>query len=149
MTHINREAVVPHGCDRMFDLVMDVERYPEFLRYCRGAEILERGEREVTARLDLAKGPVHQSFTTRNRYEPGRWITLALVDGPFSRLSGSWRFEPINDASCRICLELDYEVKGSSLKFLVERVVSEVANQMLDAMVDRARRLYAEEDNRQ
>ncbi len=141
MIRVSRESLVDYQCDQMFDLVMDVERYPEFLRYCVGAKILQQSQNQVEARLDLARGPIHQSFTTRNTIEPNRRIDLALVEGPFKKFSGQWLFEELT-GGCRIKLRMEFELKGMALKFLVAPLISEVANQMLDAMVRRARSIY-------
>ena len=61
MTVIERSALLPHAAEQVFDLVADIERYPEFLEGCVGAEIHERGEETVTATLPLVPGR-HQSW---------------------------------------------------------------------------------------
>ena len=139
---ISQQALVVHTQQQMFDLVMDVQRYPEFLPYCRGAEILNRQENTVEARLHLSRGLVHQSFATRNRAFPHRLIEMELLEGPFSRLSGRWEFQDVGGAGCRIRLQLEFELRGP-LKLIVTPLVTEVASHMLQSMVQRADRLYA------
>ena len=138
---ISQQALLSYSCDQMFDLVIDVERYPEFLPYCNGAEILRREEDFVEARLNLARGPVHQSFATRNRFVAGQRIELELLEGPFSRLSGLWSFDPVGQSGCRVRLQLDFELRGP-LKYLVTPLVTEVANRMLQSMIKRAEQIY-------
>ena len=66
MTLIERSALLPHSAEQIFDLVADIERYPEFLEGCVGAHILERTEHSVTATLRLSKGGITHGFTTEN-----------------------------------------------------------------------------------
>ncbi|MEC8468444.1 MAG: type II toxin-antitoxin system RatA family toxin, partial [Pseudomonadota bacterium] len=65
-TTIQKTALLMHSAQTMYDLVADIARYPEFLPGCSGAEILERTDAGVVARLDLSKAGVKQSFVTRN-----------------------------------------------------------------------------------
>ena len=75
----------------MFALVDDVERYPDFLPWCRSAREWSRNEDEVKASLEMQRGPLHKTFTTQNRLQPGK----RLIDGPFRHLEGFWRFSAL------------------------------------------------------
>ncbi|RMD80661.1 MAG: type II toxin-antitoxin system RatA family toxin, partial [Gammaproteobacteria bacterium] len=97
MTAVHREALVPYRCEEMFALVDDVEAYPSFLPWCRGAEVLSRDEDEVRARLEVARGSFQKAFTTCNRRRPPKMIEMRLVEGPFRHLQGFWRFEPVGE----------------------------------------------------
>ena len=88
MRRVNKSALVPHPASDMYALVNDVERYPEFLPWCKGAKILSQAEGEMQASLELARGGFHKTFTTHNRLQAGRAITITLVDGPFRHLEG-------------------------------------------------------------
>ena len=92
MPTIQRSALVPHSAQKMFDLVNDVESYPQFLPWCSGAATLESSEQQYTARVEMKKGPLSQHFTTRNVLTPGTQINMSLVDGPFKKLQGQWQF---------------------------------------------------------
>lgn len=139
---INQQALVSHSAEQMYSLVMDIESYPEFLPYCSGAEILREDTGLVEARLHLSRGPVSQSFATRNRFKSAESIELELLDGPFSKLEGLWKFTKMGDHGSRIALRLDFEIRGP-LKFIVTPLVSEVANRMLQSMIKRADKIYA------
>ncbi len=127
--------------EQMYDLVADIESYPQFLRYCVGAQVLEKTDDGVVAGRGGARGPVHQSFSTRNDMLPGRRIDLSLLKGPFSSLSGCWEFQPVGEGGCRVRLQLDFEMRGA-LKFIVTPLITEVAGQLLQAMVKRADQIY-------
>ena len=96
---IRRSALVKYSPAQMFDLVNDVEAYPKRFAWCAGAQVLERGEDMVVARLDLKFAGFRQSFTTRNRLDPPRRLEMNLVEGPFRSLHGVWDFTALGDAS--------------------------------------------------
>ena len=64
---IDKTALVMHSAERMFHLVNDVARYPEFLPWCAGAEVHEQNDAEIMASLDISKGGVRHRLTTRNQ----------------------------------------------------------------------------------
>ena len=146
VTTIHRSALVPHSPEQMFALVDDIERYPEFLPWCRSAREISRDEDEVVASLDLAKGSVHKTFTTRNRLQPGKMIEMRLVDGPFRHLEGFWRFDRLQGDACRISLDLEFEFSSKLVGLAIAPVFNPVANSLVDAFVQRANRLYGQAD---
>ena len=74
----------------MFTLVNDIESYPAFLPWCRRARVASRTDGELTATIEIAKGPIAKQFSTRNTLAPDRRIDMHLVSGPFRALRGAW-----------------------------------------------------------
>ncbi len=95
---IKRTALVTFTPEQMFDLVVDVERYREFLPWVAGAEVHEKTERDLQASLIMERAGIRQSFTTRNVMQRPDWMSLELVNGPFKRLDGLWTFTAIGTA---------------------------------------------------
>ncbi len=141
MTTVRRLAFVPFSAEQMFDLVNDVASYPKFLPWCAGSEILMREPERMRARLRLKKGPLDASFTTDNRLEPGRSITLSLVDGPFSRLHGQWHFEPA-DGGSMVRLEMEFEFSGKLLGKVFATAFRPIADSLVEAFKTRAYAVY-------
>lgn len=141
-TRIQRSAQVPFSAARMFDLVADVESYPRFLPWCRGARVVRREDGDVDATLEIAKGPLRKSFTTRNRLQPGQRIDLQLVEGPFRHLQGHWVFEDLGQAGAMVSLELDFDFGGALLRRTLGPVFGEIANTLVEAFCRRARSVY-------
>jgi ribosome-associated toxin RatA of RatAB toxin-antitoxin module len=113
MTRIQRHALVMHSASRMFHLVNEVEAYPEHFGWCENADVLERDDDSMVARLDLKIAGLRTNFTTRNRWvEPTR-LDLHLVDGPFRKLEGHWTFHALDEEACKVSLTLDFDVAGS------------------------------------
>ena len=90
----------------MYDLINDIERYPEFVPWCTAARIVSRKEHEVVATLNIRRGPLKTEFTTRNLLEPGSRVLMQLVSGPFRVLEGLWTLTALGELGCRVELEM-------------------------------------------
>ncbi len=147
MKHVKRSVLLWYSTREMYDLVTDIERYPEFLPWCSRAELLERSSEGVTARLSMAYAGVRHAFTTRNEHLAGESVLMKLVDGPFSLLDGVWAFKPIasagaDRAACRVELDLRYAFSSRALEAVVSPVFDRVANTLVDSFVGRAEQVY-------
>jgi ribosome-associated toxin RatA of RatAB toxin-antitoxin module len=143
MPVIQRSALVPHSAMQMFELVNDVERYPEFLPWCSGARVVAQSGDAQDAMLTIVSGRWHEQFTTRNVADPPRGIHMRLLNGPFRRLEGQWQFVELADAGgidgCRVALTLDFEMARPLLGHAFGGVVSRTASAIVDAFCARAR----------
>lgn len=142
MTAIERSALLPYPAQTMYELVNDIEAYPKFMDGCVGARVLERTPDYIEARLDLAKGGLRHSFTTRNRLFAPKRIELSLVEGPFESFSGEWIFEPLNEQACKVTLRLQFRMAGRLLSFAAKAMFGGIANQLVGALVKRANTLH-------
>ncbi len=138
---INRSALVIYSAEQMYNLVNDVSAYPGYMDGCVGAEILEQGDDYMVARLDLKKGAISQSFTTRNHLQPPHKIKLRLEQGPFKRLEGEWSFKVLTEKACKVMLLLEFEVNGMA-GLASSSLFGKVANNMVDAMCRQAEKVY-------
>ncbi len=139
---VNRSALVPYAASKMYALVADVEKYPGFLPWCRDAHIREPGEDSVEASLEIGRGPIRKTFTTRNVMTRDSRIDIKLIDGPFKHLQGCWQFVTLDGAGCRIVLDLEFELSNAVLRRTLGPLFSEFANTMVDAFCRRAKELY-------
>ncbi|WP_027858968.1 type II toxin-antitoxin system RatA family toxin [Marinobacterium jannaschii] len=142
MTQVERSALVLHTAEQMFDLINDVESYPQFLPWCAAAEVISRSEDELVATLHLAKSGLKYSFTTRNRLKRPLEMTLELVDGPFSSLSGVWTFTVLSEEASKVALNLNFDFSGKLTGLAMGKVFNQVASSMVDAFVSRADKIY-------
>ncbi|MGM0449461.1 MAG: type II toxin-antitoxin system RatA family toxin [Pseudomonadota bacterium] len=140
--HIERSALVQHSAEKMFQLVSDVERYPEFLPWCGGAVLHEQGGDQLVASLDVERGGLRQRFTTRNHLVPAESIRMELVDGPFEHLEGLWEFRALRVDACRVTLNLEFAVQSGLARMAFSGIFAQAANTMVDAFCTRARSLY-------
>ncbi len=145
MSEVNRSALVEFSAEQMFDLVNDVESYPLFLPWCSGSEVLEQSETELKGKIDLSKAGVKQSFTTLNTLSRPESIIISLVEGPFSKLNGSWEFKALADNACKVTLQLEFDFLNAMLRAVVGPVFSMIANSMLESFVKRATDIHQRE----
>jgi len=139
MRDVRRSALLPYAAPQVFGLVADVERYPEFLPWCTHARILGGEGNEVTVKLGLSSGIARASFTTRNRLEPHRSVTMSLVDGPFDHLEGRWDFTPIAGAGTRADLHVQFSTHGLVGALALGPAFEGVCSHLVDAFARRAR----------
>ena len=142
MPVIHRSTLVPYHPAEMFVLVDEIEAYPEFLPWCKSARVLSRSGDEVRAKLELARGGLEKSFTTRNRLQQNKMIEIRLVEGPFRHLDGYWRFEAIGDSACKVSLDLDFEFSNRLVGLAMGPLFTQIANTLVDSFCKRAADVY-------
>ncbi|MFA0811001.1 type II toxin-antitoxin system RatA family toxin [Microbulbifer epialgicus] len=142
MTEIERSALVMYSAEQMFDLVNDVASYPQFLPGCRGAEVLYSDAQTLEARLELSRAGVRQSFVTRNQLVRPQSMTLTLVNGPFEKFTGQWHFTPLAENACKVTFALSFSLKSRLIAAAVGKLFSDLANQMVAVMCERAEKIY-------
>jgi ribosome-associated toxin RatA of RatAB toxin-antitoxin module len=142
MHRSQKSVLVPFSARQMFDLVDDVARYPEFLPWCGGSEVLALTDAGKTARVDINYHGVRAHFTTDNVNAPPESIIVTLRDGPFRHLHGEWRFRPLAADACKVEFTIAYEFKTHVLETLVGPVFNHIANSFIDAFVRRAEATY-------
>lgn len=143
MSQISRSALVPFSAEQMFRLVNDVDSYPQFLPGCVGSRVLEIGPAQVTAAVDVSKAGISKTFVTRNTLTDNQSIDMQLVEGPFRRLSGGWRFTALSEKACKVELNLDFEFTNMLVELAFGRVFKELASSMVQAFTQRAKEVYS------
>ena len=139
MPQISRTALVPYSAEQMYQLVNDVQSYPQFLPGCTGSRILESTPGQMTAAVDVSKAGISKTFTTRNQLTSNQSILMSLVDGPFKKLIGGWKFTPLSQDACRIEFHLDFEFTNKLIELAFGRVFKELAANMVQAFTVRAK----------
>jgi ribosome-associated toxin RatA of RatAB toxin-antitoxin module len=142
MTTIHRSAIVSYSAHQMFELVADIPSYPKFLPWCGGARIISTQGDEVIAAIDIAYSGVHRTFSTRNLLQRDKMMEIQLLEGPFSYLQGFWQFKALDEQSCKISLDLEFDVANRIVGLALTPVFSNIANQLVDRFHRRATELY-------
>jgi len=145
MKSVHKSVLIWYAAQEMYELVIDVERYPEFLPWCDHGKVLEHTDNGMTAEVGLTFKGVRQTFVTRNEHVPGSEVRLHLIKGPFSKLEGEWTFTPVGGAgerACRVDLKLTYGFSNALLAGLVGPVFDKIALNLVDAFVTRAEQVY-------
>jgi len=132
--------------EQMFDLVADVERYPEFVPLCESLTVTKRealGDKEILiATMGVGYKAIREKFTTRVTIEPNHnRILVEYLDGPFSHLENRWRFLP-SHKGCEVDFYLDYEFRSRMLAMLMGAVFDKAFRKFSSAFEARAHRIY-------
>lgn len=142
MPSVNKSVLLPYSAQQMFDLVHEIDAYPQFLPWCSGAQVQSLADGNLRATLLIDYRGLRQSFTTFNRYEEPVHISMELVDGPFTRLNGQWRFRPLREDACKVEFELEYLFARGLLGQALAPVFGHIAGSMIDAFVQRAEAIH-------
>lgn len=142
MHEVRRSAIVPYSPAQMFELVADVEKYPEFVPGCSEGWLTSRSETEIRGGLSVRQGPLRMSMSTRNELDWPHRMTLELVDGPFTDLRGEWRFEPLGESGSRIALTMRFQFENRLMDRLLAGAFETTCNRLVDAFVRRADVVY-------
>jgi coenzyme Q-binding protein COQ10 len=142
---------VPFTPHEMFDLVADVERYPEFLPLCEALHVLssdgEGDHRTLVAAMEVGYKGIRETFTSRvelDRTVPR--VRTDLVSGPFNRLVNAWSFDGLSDG-CEVRFFIDYEFKSMILQILVGSVFEQAFGRFAEAFEQRAHEIYGRRVN--
>lgn len=139
MREVKRSALIAEAPSRMFQLINDIEKYPQFVPGCQAAHVVSRKGNEVVATLNIKRGPLNAEFTTRNLLEPDKRVLMQFVSGPFRVLEGLWTLTPLGDLGCRVELEMRFEFANRVAGALFEPLFETTAASLVDAFVKRAR----------
>ena len=135
----------PFTPDQLFDLVADIERYPEFLPWCIGARIRERKEKLVVADLIIGFKMIRERFTSRVTADRAlHRIDVAYTEGPFRYLNNHWNFKPAPDGGTLIDFYVDFEFRSIVLQKIIGALFGEAVKRMVGAFEHRAEHLYRE-----
>lgn len=142
MAQISRSALVPYSAEQMYQLVNDVDAYPEFLPGCSGSRVLSASEQEMTASVDVSKAGISKTFVTHNLLTNNQSIRMQLVEGPFRKLTGGWTFTSLGSDACKVELNLEFEFTNMLVELAFGRIFKELANSMVQAFTQRAKEVY-------
>lgn len=137
----------PYAPQQLYALVLDIERYPEFLPWCRAARVLERGEGRLLGELVISFRHITESYVSEVTFTPpegtqeGR-IDVALVRGPFKHLENHWRFRPHAKGGTEIELTLAFQFRSHLLDSLIGMLFGKATLKMAAAFRERADALY-------
>jgi coenzyme Q-binding protein COQ10 len=135
------QRVLPFTPEQLYALVADIERYPEFLPWCVGARIRERGPNLVVADLVIGFKMFRESFTSRVALDPPQRIDVTYAEGPFRHLTNHWTFTAV-PGGCRIDFFVDFAFKSRLMQRVIEMLFGEAVRRMVGAFEKRARDLY-------
>jgi coenzyme Q-binding protein COQ10 len=148
MQRFSNRRQVRHRAEQMFDLVADVERYPEFVPLCQSMKIRHRtpkpdGTEIVVAEMVVSFKLVRETFTSQVTLDrPNLKILVEYLEGPFSTLENRWTFEPNGDQACDVGFFIQYEFKSRMLGLLMGTMFDTAFSRLSAAFEKRADQVY-------
>lgn len=147
MTSVQTTKLVAHPWSDLFNLVLDVKSYPQFVPHCRDVRLLSRktpepGMTVIVSRMTVGFSAFEVGYSNRTTGDAsGRKISIDAVDGPLRYLSALWRFEPQDATHTRVHFSVTYEFSNPVLAAVASRVFAAMFSKILDAFERRAGRL--------
>jgi coenzyme Q-binding protein COQ10 len=148
MPQFSTKHRVRHAASDMFDLVADMEKYPQFVPLCSALKVRSRtdkgdGVSVVVAEMTVAYKMIQQTFTSRDTLDrPNLKILVEYLDGPFSRLQNRWVFRPTGEGTCEIEFFIEYEFKSRTLAMLMGAMFDTAFRKFAAAFEQRADEVY-------
>ena len=142
-THAEKRHL-PYTHKQLYDLVADVESYPQFLPWCRGCRITRREGNIFYADLIIGYKMLRESFSSRVTSLESDHIHVEYLSGPMKYLSNHWRFLPEDDGTCTIDFYVEFEFKNPLLQNLINMFFNEAVKRMVSAFEARAAELYGD-----
>jgi coenzyme Q-binding protein COQ10 len=142
---------VAHSASDMFDLVADVEHYPEFVPLCRSLHVRRRtqdgeGRDVIVADMTIAYKIVRETFTSRVTLDrPKREILVEYLEGPFQRMNNRWSFKPAGEHACDVEFFISYEFRSRTLGLLMGSVFDAAFRRFAVAFEKRADQVYGKQ----
>jgi coenzyme Q-binding protein COQ10 len=139
---------VAHSASDMFDLVADVDHYPEFVPLCQSLKVRKRtqdgeGRDVIVADMTVAYKIVRETFTSRVTLDrQKREILVEYLEGPFQRMNNRWTFNPAGDRACDVEFFISYELRSRTLGLLMGSVFDAAFRRFASAFEKRANQVY-------
>jgi coenzyme Q-binding protein COQ10 len=147
MPELSTTRRVQHAASEMFDLVADVEHYPEFVPLCQSLSVRKRmeegGKDVIVADMTVAYKLVRETFTSRVTLDRSNLeILVEYLEGPFRRLNNRWRFRPVGERVCDVEFYIAYEFRSRTLGMLMGAVFDAAFRRFASAFEKRADQVY-------
>lgn len=135
--------ILPYTPQQMYDLVLDIESYPEFLPWCAGARINQRGNEFLLADVMVGYKMLREKFSSRVEFVPDQSIHVKYLNGPMRHLQNDWHFASAAAGQCQVDFSIDFEFSSPLLQILIEKFFNEALKRMISAFEQRARIIYS------
>ncbi|HTZ03237.1 MAG TPA: type II toxin-antitoxin system RatA family toxin [Xanthobacteraceae bacterium] len=148
MPQFSTKRRVAHSASDMFDLVADVEHYPEFVPLCRSLQVRQRsndndGRQVIVADMTVAYKLIHETFTSRVTLDRNKLeILVEYLQGPFRRMNNRWSFRPAGEDACDVEFFITYEFRSRTLGLLMGTMFETAFRRFSAAFERRADQVY-------
>jgi coenzyme Q-binding protein COQ10 len=137
--------------DQLIDLVLDIEKYPEFVPFCLDSHVYEKNKEDnqtlIIADLTIGKGPFKDTYKSDVKFDKeNSTINVTNIGGPLNHLENNWKFIE-TEGGTEISFDIDFEIENKFLNVLMSKSFEFGLNKIADAFQKRAEDLYRPIDN--
>lgn len=136
--------VLPYSKEQLFNIVIDVARYPEFLPWTSHARVYDVMEKSMMADLGIGYKWISDSYTSRITFEQFHTISVEHIKGPFNHLLTQWQFKGLKDHLTEITFDISFSLTSGLFQSMLEGYFSHACAQILTAFEGRAKDLYGQ-----
>ena len=146
MSTASIKKIIPCKKNQLIEMVLDIEKYPEFVPWCLNSKVYSRKESsdlvEIKADLKVGKSIINETYTSLvHYYKEKDKILVTNIDGPLTHLKNEWKFKEINN-STQLEFEIDFKLKNNILNTIMKKSFNFGLNKIADAFEKRALKLY-------
>jgi coenzyme Q-binding protein COQ10 len=145
MPHHHEQRILPHSAAQMFDLVADVQRYPEFLPWVSAIRIRKNDELEMLADMVVGFKSLRETFSSRVLKTPKSSIVVDYLDGPMKHLHNAWQFADLPEGGSSVDFTVDFSFRNRVFEALAGQFFDSALRKMTSAFIERADTLYGTE----
>ena len=138
MKRIYKEEHINIDVSTIFNLINDIEKYPNYLPWCTKTEVEKQSKNTAIGKIYISKSLIKWNFSTKNHIDKNRSIKLEFVDGPFDTLNGQWLFTPTDEHNTKVSLEINYKFKSKLIEISIEPIFTTIMNSILQSFVQEA-----------
>ena len=146
MPSLKKVKILPHSAKEIYDLVIDIEKYPEFLPWCRQAKINQIISNEVLeADLLIKFKSFFEKYTsnvTHGKENDQYFVKVKATKGPFKKLINDWQLTDLEDGKCEVKFFIDFEFNSIILQKLIGSIFKKATEKMMNAFEERAKKIY-------
>ena len=143
MHDYNERKLLPYTVKQLYNIVIDVEKYPDFLPWCIGSTVIKkRDTNNFDAKLKVGYKTIDEEYISRVSGDYLKEISSNAISGPFKLLESRWKFNKVNDF-CEVEFSIRYEFKSFLLGKLMGSLFKKASEKMFQAFQDRAKNLYS------
>lgn len=141
MPKYSERRLMPFTQQQLYDMVADVEKYPEFIPWLASARECERTDKMLIAEMVIGVQVFRDTFLSKALLTPPSQLDISYQDGPFKYLNCRWKFEPAQGGA-KVDFHIDFELKSAVLKMLIGGFFGNAVSMMVKAFEKRARKIY-------
>ena len=138
MKKIYKEEDINIDIETIFNLINDIESYPNYLPWCTDTEVIKESDNIIIGKIYISKSFIKWSFSTKNTILKNSSISLEFVDGPFENLDGKWLFTSLDKNNTKVSLEINYKFKSSLIELSIEPIFTSIMNSILKSFIQQA-----------